>query len=197
MQIGKIGKALHILRDHQVDVDLPFRAFLAGGLHRNRQRFFHGAFPIQIVVHRPFLRRFLLRHDGGQVIVGGLGVLFGDDGIERVRDAEPCHQQRRTPRHPDDRHPEPPLVAQQVAAGDLPGKGKAPPQRGDALQQDTFARLGRTRQHQRGRDFLQRGAAGQRRDADGQHDERTAREQRLGQTPGGSNGGHVIHHGIS
>ena len=37
MQVGKIGKAVHILGDHQVNIHLAVRAVLPGGFHRNGQ----------------------------------------------------------------------------------------------------------------------------------------------------------------
>ena len=194
VQVSKIGKLVHVGRHHQVDVHLALGAVLAGGFHRHGQRVDGVFLIIKVVVDGTALGGFLFGDDGHEIVVVDIAVLLGDDGVQRVGDAEARHQQRGTARHTDDGHPETLFVAQQVAAGDFPAEGQAAPQRGDALQQDALARLGCARQHKGGGVLLQGGAAGQRRDAHGKHNEGAARKQCLAQPPGRGDGGHIVHH---
>ena len=196
MQVGKIGKAVRILGDHQVNIHLAVRAVLPGGFHRNGQRFNGVVGVIKVIVDGAALGGLLLGDDRQQVIVENFAVLLGDDGVQRIRDAKARHQQRGAAGYTDDRHPETLFVAQQVAAGDLPAKGQPPPQRGDALQQDALAGLGGAGQHQGGGILLQGGAAGQRCDADRQHDKGAACKKCLPQPPRCGDGRHVVHHRI-
>ena len=111
-------------------------------------------------------------------------ILAVDDVPDGVVQAKANEQQGRAAGDADDRHEEAPLVTEEVAEGNLPGKGEAAPHGDDALEQDALARLGRARQHEGGRHLTQarddRAPGSQQRDAHTQ----AARSQRDAQIDG-------------
>ena len=96
----------------------------------------------------------------GQVVVGQLCGLLGDDGQQGVLEAEADEQQGRAACHTQHRHKEPLLIPEQVPGGGLLGEAHTLPQRGDVLQEDALACHGSPGQQQCCTFFLQAGAAG-------------------------------------
>ena len=77
----------------------------------------------------------------------------------------------------DHRHPEPALVAEQVARGHLPGEGEPPPDRADVLQKHPLARLGGPGAHQAGGGGHQGGQTGPQRRPGGEGHRRQHRAE--------------------
>ena len=116
---------------------------------------------IQGLRHLPQLAGGHLVH---QADLGGVAVDLLELLVHDVEDGPPQAEggddQRRAAADADDRHPESPLVAEEIPDGDLVVEGQPPPEEGQPLQQHPLARRGRLGPHQLGGDGGQGGEAG-------------------------------------
>ncbi len=107
-----------------------------------------------------YLAFLIIRRIGGHadnsVVVIKLAVLLVDDVVDGVLQPQARKQKRCTASDAHDRHDKAALVAEEVARSDLPGERQAAPHGTDALEQDAFASLRSTRQHEERRALTQR-----------------------------------------
>ena len=93
--------------------------------------------------------RAVLDTHGGVVVNDG-PVLAVDNVPDGVVEAKAHQKQRRAARHPCHRHGKAALVAEHVAASDLPREREPVPERTDAFEKNSLSRLGRQRKHELG-----------------------------------------------
>ena len=78
-----------------------------------------------------------------------------DDVPDGIVQPKANQEERRAAGHPGNRHGKAPLVAEHVAAGNLPREREPAPERTDALEKDSLPWLGRKREHELGRSLTQ------------------------------------------
>ena len=180
-QVHELGEALEIVNGVQPHVvghppGGRLRRRLAGEVPP-----LHHAAAVQVV--QP--RRGVVEGDLVELLVE-----YGEDGLMKP---EAGDDEGGTAPDADDCHPEPPLIAEQVAHGHLPGEGQPVPHKPHPLQQNPPPRLGGLGAHKVGRGSHQRGQAGPQRGPGGARHRRQHRQHAQGVLLPELQGRHGVH----
>ena len=148
-QVDVLGELVQISDGHEVGVIGPAAAGrLQQGLVGGYGLLHIGAVQ-EVLLHLGQLAGggVLVDADAG-VVDGNLVKLLVQDGENGLVKAEAGDDQSRAAADADHGHPEPPLVAEQIAHGHLPGEGQPVPHKPHPLQQNPPPRLGGLGAHQ-------------------------------------------------
>ena len=140
MEVNEIGQRAKVGGDYQIHIQRVVlagqhsRFGVEGGILPDKGRIFQQIRQLQIGGFVAGLAQ------GQRQLVGlDLAELLAGDDAQGISQAQSGQQQCGTAGYAQKGHKQAFFITEQIAGGDFPGKGKAPPEERDAFQQDAFA----------------------------------------------------------